>query len=35
MTWTGHCTGEKAGRILKSVMGERISFLQTGLVIEL
>ena len=35
MTWTGHCTGEKAGRILKNVMGDRVSFLKTGLVIEL
>ena len=34
MTWTGHCTGEKAGRILKDVMGGRIAFLQTGLIIE-
>jgi 7,8-dihydropterin-6-yl-methyl-4-(beta-D-ribofuranosyl)aminobenzene 5'-phosphate synthase len=33
MTWTGHCTGEKAGRILKEAMGDRISFLRTGLVI--
>jgi 7,8-dihydropterin-6-yl-methyl-4-(beta-D-ribofuranosyl)aminobenzene 5'-phosphate synthase len=35
MTWTGHCTGERAGRILKDVMGDRVSFLRTGLVIEL
>ncbi|MCX7029611.1 MAG: MBL fold metallo-hydrolase [Spirochaetes bacterium] len=35
MTWTGHCTGERAGRILKDVMGDRVAFLRTGLVIEL
>jgi 7,8-dihydropterin-6-yl-methyl-4-(beta-D-ribofuranosyl)aminobenzene 5'-phosphate synthase len=35
MTWTGHCTGERAARILKEVMGDRLDHLRTGLVIEL
>ena len=35
MTWTGHCTGERAGRVLKDVMGDRVAFLRTGLVIGL
>jgi 7,8-dihydropterin-6-yl-methyl-4-(beta-D-ribofuranosyl)aminobenzene 5'-phosphate synthase len=35
MTWTGHCTGGRAGQILKEVMGDRVAFLRTGLVIEL
>jgi 7,8-dihydropterin-6-yl-methyl-4-(beta-D-ribofuranosyl)aminobenzene 5'-phosphate synthase len=35
MTWTGHCTGERAGRVLKDVMGDRVAFLGTGLVIGL
>lgn len=30
MTYTGHCTGTKAFSILKAVMGERISDIQTG-----
>ncbi len=34
-TWTGHCTGDRAGRVLKEVMGERIAFLRTGLATEL
>jgi 7,8-dihydropterin-6-yl-methyl-4-(beta-D-ribofuranosyl)aminobenzene 5'-phosphate synthase len=34
MTWTGHCTGERAGQVLKDVMGDRMGFLRTGLVIE-
>jgi 7,8-dihydropterin-6-yl-methyl-4-(beta-D-ribofuranosyl)aminobenzene 5'-phosphate synthase len=35
MTWTGHCTGERAGRVLKDVMGERVAFLRTGLIVGL
>ena len=35
MTWTGHCTGARAGLVLKDVMGDRLAFLRTGLVIEL
>jgi 7,8-dihydropterin-6-yl-methyl-4-(beta-D-ribofuranosyl)aminobenzene 5'-phosphate synthase len=35
MTWTGHCTGERAGRVLKDVMGDRVAILGTGLVIDL
>jgi 7,8-dihydropterin-6-yl-methyl-4-(beta-D-ribofuranosyl)aminobenzene 5'-phosphate synthase len=35
MTWTGHCTGERAGLVLKDVMGDRVAFLRTGLVIKL
>jgi len=35
MTWTGHCTGERAGQVLKDVMGDRVSLLRTGLVIDL
>jgi len=35
MTWTGHCTGERAGRILRKVMGDRVALLRTGLVIDL
>lgn len=35
MTWTGHCTGERAGRVLREVMGDRVAPLRTGLVIEL
>jgi 7,8-dihydropterin-6-yl-methyl-4-(beta-D-ribofuranosyl)aminobenzene 5'-phosphate synthase len=30
MTYTGHCTGKKAFPILKTVMGERLSDMQTG-----
>ena len=30
MTYTGHCTGTKAFRVLKAVMGERITDIQTG-----
>ncbi len=35
MTWTGHCTGDRAGHVLKEVMGDRVAFLRTGLAIEL
>lgn len=28
--YTGHCTGIKAYRILKEVMGERIEYFATG-----
>jgi len=35
MTWTGHCTGDRAGRVLNDVMGDRVAFLRTGLVMEL
>jgi 7,8-dihydropterin-6-yl-methyl-4-(beta-D-ribofuranosyl)aminobenzene 5'-phosphate synthase len=34
MTWTGHCTGERAGRVLKDVMGDRVAFLRTGMIID-
>ncbi len=30
VTYTGHCTGTKAFRVLKSVMGERIIDIETG-----
>jgi len=30
MTYTGHCTGEKAFAILQEVMGERLQDIQTG-----
>jgi 7,8-dihydropterin-6-yl-methyl-4-(beta-D-ribofuranosyl)aminobenzene 5'-phosphate synthase len=33
--YTGHCTGQKAYRILKSVMGDRLSSITTGSVIEI
>ena len=35
MTWTGHCTGERAGQVLKDVMGDRVALLRTGLAIDL
>lgn len=34
-TYTGHCTGSKAYRVLRSVMGERIHEVRTGSRIEL
>ena len=33
--YTGHCTGQKAYRILKQVMGDRLHSLHTGSVIEI
>jgi 7,8-dihydropterin-6-yl-methyl-4-(beta-D-ribofuranosyl)aminobenzene 5'-phosphate synthase len=30
VTYTGHCTGKKAFKVLKSVMGDRIKDMQTG-----
>ena len=33
--YTGHCTGQKAYAVLKSVMGEKLQHLQTGTVIEI
>lgn len=35
MTYTGHCTGTKAFQILKGVMGERITDIQTGSCFEI
>ncbi|MBN1546659.1 MAG: MBL fold metallo-hydrolase [Syntrophaceae bacterium] len=35
MTYTGHCTGEKAFRVLKSVMGSRLADIKTGSVFEI
>jgi 7,8-dihydropterin-6-yl-methyl-4-(beta-D-ribofuranosyl)aminobenzene 5'-phosphate synthase len=35
MTWTGHCTGERAGQVLKGVMGDRMNLLRTGVIIDL
>jgi 7,8-dihydropterin-6-yl-methyl-4-(beta-D-ribofuranosyl)aminobenzene 5'-phosphate synthase len=35
MTYTGHCTGTKAFLILKDVMGERITDIQTGSCFEI
>ncbi len=34
-TYTCHCTGNPANKILSSVMGERVSYFSTGTVIEL
>ena len=33
--WAGHCTGEKAYRALKSLLGDRLSYLSTGDCIEI
>ena len=33
--YTGHCTGQKAYRILKQVMGERLAYISTGSSIEI
>jgi 7,8-dihydropterin-6-yl-methyl-4-(beta-D-ribofuranosyl)aminobenzene 5'-phosphate synthase len=33
--YTGHCTGQKAYRILSEVMGEKLAYLPTGSVIEI
>jgi 7,8-dihydropterin-6-yl-methyl-4-(beta-D-ribofuranosyl)aminobenzene 5'-phosphate synthase len=33
--YTGHCTGQKAYRILKRVMGDELSYIGTGSVIEI
>ncbi len=33
--YTGHCTGQKAYQVLKSVMGERIKHLHTGKILSL
>lgn len=30
VTYTGHCTGDKAFKVLRSVMGERIQYMATG-----
>jgi metal-dependent hydrolase (beta-lactamase superfamily II) len=35
MTYTGHCTAEKAFEALKSVMGEKIPALRTGTCLEI
>jgi 7,8-dihydropterin-6-yl-methyl-4-(beta-D-ribofuranosyl)aminobenzene 5'-phosphate synthase len=35
MAYTGHCTGQKAYRILKRVMGDKLAYLPTGSVIEI
>ncbi len=35
MTYTGHCTGTKAFKVLKSVMGERIKDMRTGSCFEI
>jgi 7,8-dihydropterin-6-yl-methyl-4-(beta-D-ribofuranosyl)aminobenzene 5'-phosphate synthase len=35
MTFTGHCTGEKAYHVLKSVMGDRIKDIRTGSYFEI
>ena len=35
MTFTGHCTGEKAFHVLKSVMGDRIEDMRTGSYFEI
>jgi 7,8-dihydropterin-6-yl-methyl-4-(beta-D-ribofuranosyl)aminobenzene 5'-phosphate synthase len=32
--YTGHCTGMKAYRILKGVLGERLEYLPTGMSVE-
>ena len=32
--WTGHCTSDRACQILQRVMGERMSLMESGLVIE-
>ena len=33
--YSGHCTGQKAYRVLKNVMGEKLNQLHTGAVIEI
>ena len=33
--YTGHCTGEKAYRVLEGVMGERLKPFRTGASVEL
>lgn len=35
MTYTGHCTGAKAFKVLKSVMGDRIKDMRTGSCFEI
>lgn len=34
-TYSGHCTGQKAYKVLKGVMGERLEKLHTGMVFEI
>jgi 7,8-dihydropterin-6-yl-methyl-4-(beta-D-ribofuranosyl)aminobenzene 5'-phosphate synthase len=33
--YTGHCTGQKAYAVLKSVLGEKLQHLQTGTIIRI
>ena len=33
--YTGHCTGNKAFKSMKSIMGEKLQYLSTGLVIDM